>query len=219
MPTATITAQRPLGCEPPRAAPAGLRPIDLERYRRALTLYARRALRNAADADDAVQDTLAAALQTPHSFAGRSSAQTWLHGILKHKITDIFRLRAREALAEMPDDDELADASETLFTADGHWQAAPASWGNPEAALASRELLAVLDGCIACLPKEAARVFTMREVMGLEVKEICPVLGISADNCYVILHRARMKLRVLLEQRWFAVKPSTADAQPNSANL
>jgi RNA polymerase sigma-70 factor (ECF subfamily) len=209
MPTATITAQRTLSYETPRAAQPCLRPLDLERYRRPLTLYARRALRNAADADDAVQETLAAALQAPQSFAGRSSPQTWLHGILKHKIIDIFRLRAREALSEMPDDDELADESDTLFSADGHWQAAPASWGNPEAALANRELLAVLDGCIACLPKEAARVFTMREVMGLEVSEICDVLGISADNCYVILHRARMKLRTLLEQRWFAV-PSRA---------
>jgi RNA polymerase sigma-70 factor (TIGR02943 family) len=207
MPTATITAPRVFSHEPTRAAPAGLRPMDLECYRRPLTLYARHALRNTEDAEDAVQDTLSAALQAPQSFAGRSSPQTWLHGILKHKIIDIFRLRARESRSELPDDDELADESETLFTADGHWQTAPASWGNPEAALASRELLEVLDGCIACLPKEAARVFTMREVMGLEVREICHVLGISSDNCYVILHRARLKLRALLEQRWFAVPP------------
>jgi DNA-directed RNA polymerase specialized sigma24 family protein len=44
------------------------------------------------------------------------------------------------------------------------------------------------------------------------VAEICGVLGITSDNCYVMLHRARMRLRTLLEQRWFAT-------QPNSANL
>jgi RNA polymerase sigma-70 factor, ECF subfamily len=206
MQTATATAQRSFNCQPPPAAPAGLRPMELERYRRPLTTYARRVLRNAEDAQDAVQDTLTAALQAPQNFGGHSSPLTWLHGILKHKVIDIFRRRAREAVAEMPADDELPDESDTLFTADGHWQVAPANWGDPEAALARRDFFETLDGCIACLPRNAARVFTLREVVGLEVSEICDVLGMSAGNCYVTLHRARLKLRALLEQRWFAVQ-------------
>jgi RNA polymerase sigma-70 factor, ECF subfamily len=194
-----------------RAAPARLRPIDLERHRRALMSYARRALRNTADAEDAVQSTLAAALEAPENFAGLSSPQTWLTGILKHKIIDVFRHRARESVGETPIEDELPDQSETLFTTDGHWKVTPTSWGNPEAALASREFFETLQACIACLPKHSARVFTMREMMGLEVNEICDVLGISANSCYVTLHRARMKLRSLLEQRWFALQPSSPD--------
>ena len=67
-----------------------------------------------------------------------------------------------------------------------------------------------LETCIACLPESTARAFTMREVMGLPVSEICEVLRISPDNCYVMLHRARMKLRSLLEQRWFATTRSPA---------
>lgn len=208
MESAIAAAPYRFSAEHSRAAPARLRPMDLERHRRALTSYARRALRNAADAEDAVQSTLAAALEAPESFAGRSSAQTWLTGILKHKIIDVFRHRARESVGETPIDDELLDESETLFTADGHWQVTPTSWGNPEAALASREFFEVLEACIACLPKHTARVFTMREMMGLEVNEICDVLGISANSCYVTLHRARLKLRSLLEQRWFAVQPT-----------
>jgi RNA polymerase sigma-70 factor (ECF subfamily) len=198
--------------EPARAAPPRLRAMDLERYRRSLTSYARHALRNAADAEDAVQDTLLAALNAPDHFGGRSSLQTWLHGILKHKIIDIFRRRAHESVYEMAIDDELPDESDTLFTADGQWRVAPASWGNPEALLERRELIRTLEGCIACLPENTARAFTMREVMGLEVSEICEVLRISPDNCYVMLHRARMKLRSLLEQRWFATTPSPTPA-------
>jgi RNA polymerase sigma-70 factor (TIGR02943 family) len=186
-----------------------LHPRDLEAYRPALLRYARRAMRNTADAEDVVQATLLAALSAPESFGGRSSPRTWLHGILKHKIMDVFRRQAREPLRESQPEHELRDETEALFSADGHWREAPAAWGDPEAALVQREFHAVLDDCIASLPRTAARVFTMRELMELEVAEICEVLDITPNNCFVLLHRARMKLRVLLEQRWFAVQPRT----------
>jgi RNA polymerase sigma-70 factor (TIGR02943 family) len=196
-----------------RATPKALRASDLESHRSALTSYAKRALRNAADAEDAVQDTLMAAMQAPDSFAGRSSITSWLHGILKHKIMDIFRRKSREtALDELPEREWLADA-DAVFTPVGSWREAPASWGSPEAALAQRDFFRVLEGCIACLPEHAARVFTMREIMELDVDEICDALDITPNYCFVTLHRARMKLRALLQERWFslqALDPSAA---------
>ncbi len=183
-----------------------VRPTELERYRVVLSKYARRWLRNAADAEDAVQDTLTAALASTTGFSGRSSASTWLHGILKHKIVDTYRRQSREPLCETAPDDELQDETHAMFTADGHWRHAPKPWGDPEAALDRREFYQVLEGCLACLPPNCAHAFKMREMMGLEVSEICDVLGITADNCHVMLHRARMKLRLLLEQRWFAAQ-------------
>ena len=45
----------------------------------------------------------------------------------------------------------------------------------------------------------------MREVMGFETGEICKELAITASNCWVLLYRARMGLRICLEQRWFAI--------------
>ncbi len=200
-----------LGCADATPARGHARALDIERHRRVLMKYARRCLRSAADAEDAVQDTLAAALASTE-FAGRSSASTWLHGILKHKIVDIYRRQAREPVHEMPAEAELRDETNALFTPDGHWRETPVRWGDPEAALARREFYDVLDGCLACLPQNNARAFQMRELMGLDVAEICDVLGITSDNCHVMLHRARMRLRTLLEQRWFAT-------QPNSANL
>jgi RNA polymerase sigma-70 factor, ECF subfamily len=184
---------------------ARVQPTELEHYRALLTKYARRWLRNVADAEDAVQDTLTAALAST-GFSGRSSASTWLHGILKHKIVDTYRRQAREPVCESPPDDDLMDETNALFTPDGHWRNTPTPWGDPEAALDRREFYDVLEGCLACLPTNCARAFKMREMMGLEVSEICDVLGITSDNCYVMLHRARMKLRLLLEQRWFAAQ-------------
>ena len=192
-----------------RAQPAAARPVYLESLRRPLTQYARRWLRSEADVEDVVQDTLMVALAAPDSFSGRSTAKTWLHGILKHKIVDIYRRQAREPVCEVLSENELLDETNALFTPDGHWREVPARWGDPEAALGRREFHEVLEGCLACLPTNCARAFKMREMMGLEVSEICDVLGITSDNCYVMLHRARLRLRVLLEQRWFCV-PSSA---------
>ena len=58
--------------------------------------YAVFRLRDATLAEDAVQETLLAALQAYHSFAGRGSERTWLVGILKHKVMDHFRRVCRE---------------------------------------------------------------------------------------------------------------------------
>ena len=185
-------------------APARVRPIDLEPCRLPLTKYARKWLRNAADAEDAVQDTLMAALASPDSFAGRSSTKTWLHGILKHKILDIYRRQAREPVLEASAQDELLDDVDAMFTPQGQWRVAPTNWGDPEATFNQREFHEVLEGCLACLPEDCGRAFKMRELMDLEIDQICDVLQISRDDCYVMLHRARMRLRALLEQRWFA---------------
>lgn len=177
---------------------------EIESARPALMRFARHALRNAADAEDVVQETLAAVIATPDAFGGRSSRMTWMLGILKHKIVDVYRRQARETpLDEDSVDSDGLDDGDALFTSAGHWCTTPASWGNPEAALAQRDFLQVLEDCIACLPERMARAFTMREVLELEVSEICDALGITPNHCAVTLHRARMRLRLLLEQRWF----------------
>lgn len=182
---------------------ARLRAAELESHRPALKRYAMRALRNAADAEDMVQETLAAALASPDGFGGRSSKLTWLIGILKHKIVDTYRRQTRETPLDETLDSDALDDSDALFTPAGHWREAPANWGNPEVALAQRDFLQVLEECIASLPERMARAFTMREVLELEISEICDALDISPNNCFVMLHRARMRLRLLLEQRWF----------------
>ena len=180
----------------------------LESHRPALMGYARRALHNAADAEDAVQDTLMAAIQAPDSFAGRSSLTSWLHGILKHKIMDIFRRRSREtALDEVPEREWLTD-DDAPFAADGGGLESQARWGDPEVALARRDFLRVLESCMACLPERTARIFTLREIMELEVDEICAMFDMTANSCFVTLHRARLKLRTLLAERSFAPQPS-----------
>ena len=77
---------------------------QVEALRPQLLRFARSQLRNDAWAEDAVSDTLLAALEKPQSFAGNSQLKTWLVGILKHKVVDQLRRHSREATVLTPDD-------------------------------------------------------------------------------------------------------------------
>ena len=178
---------------------------QLETHRRYLMRVAQLQLRDEALAEDVVQETMLAAL-SGSSFSGKSSLKTWLTGILKHKIVDAIRRKQREPLLASTFDDEcdIEDLDGLFKTSNGAWDTPPASWGDPEAALDRREFFDVVDFCLEKLPANAARAFMMREVMELETEEICKELTITANNLWVILYRARMALRLCLEQKWFA---------------
>jgi RNA polymerase sigma-70 factor (TIGR02943 family) len=185
-------------------------PTDFEQQLAALRDYlmrfARLQLRNEAWAEDAVSETLLAALAKPQAFQARSQLKTWLVGILKHKIIDSMRQRQREVLLDTgSDDDGTADPLELLaFKTDGHFAEKPADWGNPEQDLKSRQFMAVLDACTEKLPAVQGRLFLMREWLEMSSDEICKELGLTSTNLYVQLHRARLRLRECLELNWFA---------------
>jgi RNA polymerase sigma-70 factor (ECF subfamily) len=182
---------------------ASLSSDDLSHHRPQLLRFAMLQLRNQAQAEDAVQETLVAALTGMERFAGGSSVRTWLIGILKHKIIDQIRKSSREQPLDTDGEHGTADEFDVLFKDDGHFVASPAAWGNPEQALSQRKFFEVLEGCMAGLPKNTARAFMLREVIGEDTEQICRELHISAANCWVMLYRARMLLRACLEQRWF----------------
>ena len=178
----------------------GVQACELEQYRQQLLHHAQWLLGNREAAQDAVQDTMLAALHALDRFGGRSSVRTWLFGILKHKVMDAFRLRAREV--PLADSEEELDDPDAHFETDGRWRKPPSHWGDPEQLLNRKQFFEVLERCIDRLPKNAARVFTMREILGMETDEICAALGITRTNCFVILHRTRVSLRNLLESAW-----------------
>jgi RNA polymerase sigma-70 factor, ECF subfamily len=178
---------------------------ELERQRSYLLRVARLQLRDAALAEDVVQDTLAAALTAQGGFTGKSSVKTWLTGILKHKIVDAIRRKQREPIsASMLEEDGDLEDFEGLFRSNGAWQQPPSDWGDPEQSLSRQQFFDVMQFCLDKLPANTARVFMMREVMELSSDEICKELTITANNLWVILYRARMSLRECLEAKWFS---------------
>ncbi len=175
---------------------------ELAQHRTYLLRFARLQLRNDAWAEDAVSETLLAALSKPQSFGSRSQLKTWLVGILKHKVLDMFRHHAREVCLDT--DGESADELDNLiFKTDGHFAQTPADWGDPEQDLNSRQFFQIMDACTEKLPAMLGRVFLMREWLELSSEDICKELGLTPTNLYVQLHRARLRLRECLELNWF----------------
>jgi RNA polymerase sigma-70 factor (ECF subfamily) len=170
--------------------------------------YAVFRLRDDTAAEDAVQETFLAALKAYEKFEGRGSERTWLVGILKHKIIDHFRRVSREA----PIGEETEEASEHREFFDradewkGHWRNdfAPSDWhATPEELIEQHDFWRVFSDCLSPLPKRTANAFTLREIDGFTSEEICEMLGITVNNLWVMLHRARLHLRNCLERSWF----------------
>jgi len=86
----------------------------LQLYGDILYRYGLARVRNAEVAEDLVQETLLAALKAKENYAGQSSEQTWLIGILKHKIIDSFRKASREQAQEY-DDGFASDNDDDYF--------------------------------------------------------------------------------------------------------
>lgn len=167
--------------------------------------YAIIRVRNESVAEDLVQDTLLAAFQGRDRFTGQSAERSWLTGILKHKIMDHFRRLAKERLVIVDDSlpSELADRFDELGLWKHYPDTGPAAWGADAGTLMQeKEFMAALKDCISKLPPRYADAFVMREMKDAESENIQEVLGVSPSNFWVLLHRARMQLRLCLEQNW-----------------
>ncbi len=164
-------------------------------------------LRDTARAEDAVQETFLAALKGGKNFAGRSAEKSWLVGILKNKIYDYFRKAGRET--SFTDLNFYSDQQNDNFIAEGAGQGgwiqeyAPQEWPAAGENLDHELFWQTYRDCSSRLPKNVAAVFNLREVDGLETREICKMLNVSENNLWVMLHRARMALRRCLETHWF----------------
>jgi RNA polymerase sigma-70 factor (ECF subfamily) len=169
--------------------------------------YAFIRLRDSQKAEDAVQETFLAALKGGKSFQGRSAEKSWLVGILKNKVYDHFRKASRET--SFTDLEFYGDEESDRFVADGigkgGWihEEGPQEWPNAGESLDNELFWKAYRDCAGKLPKNVAAAFHLREVDGLESREVCATLGISENNLWVMLHRARMALRRCLETNWF----------------
>ncbi len=173
--------------------------------RRDLLRFAVLQLRNVENAEDVVQEALAAAVSTFDRFKHNASIKTWVFTILKNKIMDVFRDRWNKNRFDLVEATGDSSDFDILFKENDHWQKSemPSAWGNPEQSFENKQFWLIFDICMNNMPEATSRVFSMRELLGLEVEEICKELAITTSNCWVILHRARMSLRLCLQQKWF----------------
>ena len=171
----------------------------VERYGDILYRYTLVRVNNPDSAQEIVQVTLLAALQSQKSFAGRSSEKSWLFGILKHKIMDHFRSLKTRRTYELSTDDD-ANPYENEFDEEGHFINPPKKWQtDPLHAAENEELVLALAKCMEGLSEKSRHIFVMKEVEGMKSEDICKEMEIQPTNLWVILHRARNQLKKCLE--------------------
>lgn len=151
-----------------------------------LLRVARARVRDPQRAEEAVQEALLAALECAHAFDGRATLRTWLTGILLHKIYDGFRRSARDVPLGDDAPPEVPD------------------WNTPERALHGKRFWEAFMRTLAELPGRQAQALVMREIEGRETDDVCRALGVSPGNLWVLLHRAKARLRVALAHEGFA---------------
>lgn len=159
-------------------------------------------------AEEVVQDTWMAVIEGLGRFEGRSSLRTWIFGILIHKAKDRGVREKRHTtfsdFESLDDDNEDAVDPARFYQSGewaGHWAFPPQPWDDqtPEKLLASRQAVEAMSRAIEQLPSTLKNVLILRDLEGVEAKEVCMLLKITETNLYVRLHRARERVRQVVE--------------------
>jgi len=202
----TSRPDKPGAARPSKAGAAGAAGDPsrwVDEHGDALFRYAMSRLGDRMEAEDLVQDTFLAALQAQSRFRGASSPRTWLIGVLRHKLVDHFRRSGRQQLLE--DAGTLAAEADAAFDVRGRWIHKPGRWeaSVPTAGVEREEFWRILEACVEGVPGRSGEAFTLRVLCGLPAQDVCKVLSVQSTNLWVLLHRARRKLRDCLERTWF----------------
>ena len=168
-------------------------PARLEEHRKALMRMARLRVRSHEWAEDAVQEALIAAYQSRASYKGRGSVRSWLRGILDHKIHDRFRAECHYTQADWIDDD-ASSAEEQL-----DWAARCGVMGDranedPMEICSRRQRLSRVAKTLSDMAPGMREAFILQVVEDRPSLEVANRLGISENNCWIRVHRARKKL-------------------------
>jgi RNA polymerase sigma-70 factor (ECF subfamily) len=169
-------------------APSALAPdtiaisiAELVSHRAYLLRFALRKLRDSALAEDAVHDVLEAVLSGRATFGGRAALRSWLTAVLKNKIVDVLRRSSRHEALDDEGGDDLG-------------QAIADPGPRPDEVAEQRQELARALAGIDRLPPTLREAMRLRIVEDRSTASVCAELGISEENLFVRVHRARKQL-------------------------
>lgn len=152
-------------------------------------------------AEDLVQETFLAAVNSLDRFRQDAAPMTWLSAILRRKIADHFRRCEKHHPESLGTD--VALSVET----DWDWPSAAQAWSvDPGKIVEDREFWEVFGRCLRSLPPTLTEAYILRDLEGETPKNICELLGISGTNLSMRLKRARVAMRDLLQEHWFSAE-------------
>ncbi len=166
-----------------------------------LMVHLARAIVGDAIADEVAQEAWVAVLRALPKFERRSSLKTWILRIVSNTAKSRLRHESRtvsldESLEESP------IIGSARFKPNAHWASPPAMWhaDTPDALLASTELRNCISAALATLPPLQRAAVTLRDMQGLSMEAICKILEVSESNGRVLLHRARSRIQMAIEE-------------------
>ncbi len=164
-------------------------------YGQTLLRYAVCKVRDFDLAEDIIQETYASAIGSIKYYQGACTEKTWLFSILKHKITDHFRSRKRRYRVN------------TVVCSEQIPVSAPFSgrtvFNDPCQEYEAKEFFKAVQCALSELPHQMALAFYLYEMKGLPKDRICRLMGIKTVYFYVMLSRARKRIRRYLEIKWY----------------
>src|SRR4051794_15756271 len=180
-----------------------------------LMRMARMYVRDRAVAEEVVQETWLAVVRGIDRFEGRSSLKTWVYRILMNTAKTRGQRESRSVpFSAAAGGDEASVDPDRFLDSDhqwgGGWRLGPAEWATPEEELLQGETRDEILRAIDQLPEQQRAVITLRDVEGFPSEEVSELLGITAGNQRVLLHRARSKVRAAIEEYLGAVEPNRA---------
>jgi RNA polymerase sigma-70 factor (ECF subfamily) len=178
----------------------------VDRYYGLTLRVARSYVRSQALAEEVAQEAWIGIIKGLQRFEGRSSLKTWIVRIVMNIANNIRARAVRESrsvpFSELSDDDGI-DRTRFRGVEDpypGHWTSPPRTWRVlPDEATSMRETLEVVRDVVEALPEKQRLVFTLRDIEGWDTADIAQALDVSDNNQRVLLHRARTKVRAVLE--------------------
>jgi RNA polymerase sigma-70 factor, ECF subfamily len=198
----------------------------VQRYHRYLLALANLFVSNRAIAEEVIQEAWLGVLSGIDRFEERSSFKTWITRIVMNIARTRWAHESRMvAFSEIADHEAerpepAVDPARFRSAANDypdHWSSAPQPWNSdPEKQLLTGERMAMLDQAIDSLPEAQRMVLKLRDVDGWTAEEVCNALSISETNQRVLLHRARSRVRGMLEDHYS--KSGGGGATPREAD-
>ena len=183
----------------------------VERYQAGMVRIAQMFVRDAAVAEEVVQEAWLAVLRGLTRFEARSSLKQWISTILINRAkTRATRERRSIPFSALSDKAGLEPFEPSVeperFRPEdiawaGGWFSFPQGWdATPDERFLSKEAQTAIRACVDALPGSQRQVVVLRDVHGMTAEETCSLLQISEVNQRVLLHRGRSKVRRAIEQ-------------------